>query len=66
MNYNKQDEFSYFENLLLIINWIKILSTCLTLWQIHLGNFHLCIYFCPSLAYDTWAHTQAYVWQAEI
>jgi len=32
MNYNKQDEFSYFKNLLLIINWIKLLSTYLTLW----------------------------------
>lgn len=52
MNYNKQDEFSYFKNLLLIINWIKLLYTYLTLCQMCLGNFCLCSFACPSLAYD--------------
>lgn len=52
MNYDKQDDFSYFKSLLLIINWIKLLSTYLTLWQTCLGNFHLCIYACPSLTYS--------------
>lgn len=66
MNYNKQDDFFYLKSVLLIINWIKLLSTYVVLRQTYLGNFHLCIHACSSLAYSIREHTQAYVWQAEI